>query len=149
MANLLRRGSTPLMTQLRSNAIAILSLVFAVSSLAYTTWRNEVTEHNRNIRTAGFEILMNLAELQLVVDYAHYEGDEERGNPITGWTYVLVINDLAAIMPEEVESAAVGLKDNWQISWSGLGTDDEAVRRIEAGIREMRATTVAALDRLQ
>lgn len=149
MLNLGRRRATPIATQLRSNAIAILSLVFAVTSLGYTTWRNEVTEYNRNVRTAGFEILLNLAELQLVVDYAHYEGDEERGNPITGWTYVLVINDLAAIMPDEVETAAVELKDTWQVSWSGLGTDTEAVQRIEAGIREMRATTVATLDRLR
>ena len=43
--------------QLRSNAVALISLTVALSSLGYNTWRNERTEHNRNIRAAAFEIL--------------------------------------------------------------------------------------------
>ena len=36
--------------QLHNNAVALISLFVAVSSLAYNTWRNETTEAQRNIR---------------------------------------------------------------------------------------------------
>jgi hypothetical protein len=41
--------------QLRNNAVALISLVVALGSLGYNTWRNERTEYNHNIRTATFE----------------------------------------------------------------------------------------------
>ena len=44
---------TTLRQQLRNNSVALISLVVALTSLAYNTWRNERTEHNRNIRTAS------------------------------------------------------------------------------------------------
>ena len=34
--------------QLRRNTVALISIVIAVSSLSYNTWRNEKTEYNRN-----------------------------------------------------------------------------------------------------
>jgi hypothetical protein len=52
---------TTLRQQLRSNAVALTSLLIALTSLGYNTWRNEHTEHNRNIRAAAFEILTKLA----------------------------------------------------------------------------------------
>jgi hypothetical protein len=82
--------------QLRSNVVALISLAVALSSLGYNTWRNERTEHNRNIRTATFEILTKLAELERVVFLAQYDHDASSGNPRTGWTYVLVIRDRSA-----------------------------------------------------
>ncbi|MBF8293263.1 MAG: hypothetical protein HW392_2090 [Steroidobacteraceae bacterium] len=39
--------------QLRNNLVALISLVIALSALGYNTWRNELTERNRNIRAAG------------------------------------------------------------------------------------------------
>ena len=46
--------------QIRNNLVAIISLVVAISSLSYNTWRNELTEENRNIRFAGFEVINSL-----------------------------------------------------------------------------------------
>ena len=89
-------------SQLRRHSVAIISLVVALVSLSYNTWRNEVTEHNRNIRFAGFELILKLGELQQTVFYRHYDRDPERGNPRTGWTAVLVMGDLAKLMPEPV-----------------------------------------------
>jgi len=43
--------------QVRSNAVALISLAVALTALSYNTWRNERTEHNRNIRVAAFEVL--------------------------------------------------------------------------------------------
>ena len=77
-----------LIQQIRNNLVAIISLVVAISSLSYNTWRNELTEENYSIRVAGFETLKSLGELQIIVDYGHYEQ-----NP--GWGRGLLISDLA------------------------------------------------------
>jgi hypothetical protein len=53
--------------QIRRNAVALISLIIAVSSLSYNTWRNEKTEDNRNQRHAAFEVLLKLNELQQVI----------------------------------------------------------------------------------
>ncbi len=66
---------TTIRQQLRNNAVALISLAVALTSLAYNTWRNERTEHNRNVRTATFEILTKLAELERVVFLAQYDHD--------------------------------------------------------------------------
>jgi hypothetical protein len=50
--------------QLRNNAVALISLTVALGSLGYNTWRNERTDYNRNIRTATFELLGKLSELE-------------------------------------------------------------------------------------
>jgi hypothetical protein len=73
--------------------------VVALSSLGYNTWRNERTEQNRNIRSAGFELLMKPGELQELVFLAHYDRDTERGNPRGGWAYVLTVRDPGKNMP--------------------------------------------------
>ena len=58
--------------QIRSNAVALISLVIALSSLGYNTWRNETTESQRNIRHASFRVLETLGSLQEVVDFRYY-----------------------------------------------------------------------------
>src|SRR2546430_12543122 len=50
-----KRPMTSLRQQLRDNAVALISLVVALGSQAYNTWRNERTEHNRNVRTAALD----------------------------------------------------------------------------------------------
>ena len=136
--------------QLRNNAVALISLVVALGSLAYNTWRNERTEHNRNVRTAGFEILTKLAELERVVFLAQYDQDTQGGNPRTGWTYVLVIRDLSELVPEDVPTQAVNLRKVWGENWEGLGKDDEtAVDRIDDAITKLRETTLRMLRSLR
>ena len=60
-------------TQLRNNSISIISLIIAITALSYNTYRNELTEVNRNKRSAGFEVLKELNQLQLLIDYSHYD----------------------------------------------------------------------------
>jgi hypothetical protein len=141
---------TPIREQLRNNAVALTSLFVALASLGYNTWRNERTEHNRNIRTAAFEILTKLAEFERVVFLAHYDRDQANGNPRTGWTYVIVINDLAEVLPGPVAPRAAQLRATWQGNWEGLGKDDEtAVDRIDAGITNLRSATLETLRSLR
>jgi hypothetical protein len=135
--------------QLRENAVALISLLIALSSLGYNTWRNERTEHNRNIRTATFEVLTKLAELQRVVFLAQYDRDASAGSPRTGWTYVLVIRDLAAVAPAPIPERAAQLQKVWGENWEGLGTDDEtAVNRIDDAISRLREGSLATLKSL-
>jgi hypothetical protein len=140
---------TTIREQLRNNLVALISLVVALGSLGYNTWRNERTEHNRNVRTATFELLGKLAELERVVYLAQYDRDSSGGNPRTGWTYVLVIQDLAAVVPSPVPMQAAELQKVWGQNWEGLGKDDESsVNRIDEAIGRLRAESLALLKTL-
>ncbi len=135
--------------QVRNNSVALISLFVALSGLGYNTWRNERTEHNRNIRTAAFEILTKLAEFERVVFLAHYDKDRAMGNPRVGWTYVIVIHDLSEVVPGAIEPKANALRAIWKDNWEGLGSDDDtAVDRIEAGIEGLRVATLDVLRSL-
>src|SRR5438045_6491636 len=111
---------TTVVRQLRDNAVALISLVVALGSLGYNTWRNERTEHNRNVRAAAFELLMKLADLKRVVFLAQYDRDQAGGNPRTGWTYVLAIQDLSKLAPAPVPAQAERLQQVWGGNWEGL-----------------------------
>lgn len=136
--------------QLRSNTVALISLVVALGSLGYNTWRNERTEHNRNVRTATFELLTKLAELERVVYLAQYDRDAAGGSPRVGWTYVLVIRDLSEVVPSPVPAQAAELQQVWGDNWQGLGKDDEAsVNRIDDAIGSLRSASLAMLRGLR
>jgi hypothetical protein len=140
----------PIREQIRNNAVALTSLFVALTGLGYNTWRNERTEHNRNIRTATFEILTKLAEFERVVFLAHYDRDKSSGNPRTGWTYVIVIHDLAEIVPGPVAAGAADLQSTWRDNWEGLGTDsDAAIDKIDGGITKLRVATLETLRSLR
>jgi len=130
---------TSVREQLRNNAVALISLLVALASLGYNTWRNERTEHNRNIRAAAFEILTKLADFERVVFLAHYDRDKANGNPRTGWTYIIVLNDLAEVVPGAVRPRAAALRDVWRTNWEDLGKDsDVALDNIDRGITNLR-----------
>ncbi|MGH8204557.1 MAG: hypothetical protein ACREST_08100 [Steroidobacteraceae bacterium] len=152
--------------QLRDNLVAITSLVVALSALGYNTWRNELTERNRNIRAAGIEMLQEIGSLQQIVFYAHFEEREDdqefdpRGDPRMGWVDVFTINDLAAMMTAEAERDAARLRAVWEADSDKLIVDREAAatelaesraafQRIDGAIEELRRTALAALRALR
>lgn len=134
--------------QFRRHSVALISLAVALTSLAYNTWRNEKTEANRNLRTAGIELLLKLGELDQVVFFSHYERDSERGSPREGWAIVLVVRDLGALTPPRTAASTANLVDVWQDNWSGLGSDSAAVERISAAIERSREDVRAMLEAL-
>jgi hypothetical protein len=146
----MRASMSTVRQQLRNNAVALISLVVALGSLSYNTWRNERTEYNRNIRTATFELLVKLSELERVVYLAQYDRDRSGGNPRTGWTYVLVIRDLSSVVPPPVPAKATQLQQIWAENWEGLGRDDEAsVTRIDDAIGALREAALMTLRSLR
>ena len=141
---------TSIRQQLRNNTVALISLVVAISSLAYNTWRNERTEHNRNVRAAAFEVMMRAADLERVAFLAQYDHDRNGGSPRTGWTDVLAIQELSALIPGAVPLRAAKLQQAWRENWEGLGKQDEtAVNRIDEAIGELREASLATLRALR
>jgi hypothetical protein len=135
--------------QFHDNLVAIISLVVALTALGYSTWRNERTEQNRNVREAGFELLAEIGSLQQIVFYAHFKPGDERGDARMGWAEVLTIVDLAELMPEEVARDARSLNETWQADWAGLGEDPQAHQRIDGAIDAIRQTTLTELRKLR
>ena len=135
--------------QVQRNAVALISIIIAVSSLSYNTWRNEKTEANRNERVAAFEILLKLSELQQVVFHHYYDKDTEgRGNPRTGWTYALTIRDLSRVMRPPLHENTDKLLEIWGDNWEGLDDDKESVDNILEAIEDTRGEMLELLKSL-
>lgn len=135
--------------QLRRNTVALISLVIAITSLGYNTWRNEASEENRTRRLIAIEILLKLGELQQLVYHNHYDGDvDDRGNPRTGWTLVLTMRDISQILGAPVAPSAESLRATWQTNWQTLPDSTKAKDAIETSIESLRADTLAMLEDL-
>ena len=133
--------------QIKQNAVALISLTIAVSSLSYSTWRNEKTEDNRNQRYASFEILLKLNELQQVVFHHFYDKDiQNKGNIRTGWTYVLTISDLSKLLNKSIQNSSNNLTDVWASQWQDL-TDSQA--SVDAVLTAIDAVRTDSLNRLK
>ncbi len=139
-----------MLTQIKKNSLSLISLVVALSALSYNTWRNEQSEFNRNIRYAGFEVLLHIGEIQRIVYLAHYDKDTKRGSPRSGWVEILVIKDLSQLMPESVSKASDELYDSWSKHWDLLGTDtDIGVADIDHKINQLRIKVLESLKVLE
>jgi hypothetical protein len=136
--------------QLQRNTVALISVAIAITSLAYNTWRNEVTEGNRNIRVAGMEIIQELAQLQQVVFFARFEPADFRGDARVGWAHVLAVHDYAEVMPGAVMGAADGLVSIWQGNFQALSDQDDqqSYNEVDGQIEAVKAATLAALAEL-
>jgi len=135
--------------QLRRNAVALISLVVAVSSLSYNTWRNEATEDNRNLRLAAFEILLKLGELQQVVFHVHYDKDFDKGNPRIGWAYVLTINDLAQVLPDTMQDSTAELLQAWGANWETLTGSPVSLDIVMQALDSTRSHSIELLHSLE
>ena len=136
--------------QIRRNAVALISLFVAVTGLLYNTWRNEHTEENRNQRWASFEILLLIGDLQELVYLSYY--DPEQGDDSDfrrGWSKVLLIRDLSAVIADPVPTTASELHAVWGDHWVGLrDLEKESLDAIELAIDNLRADTLRTLKAL-
>lgn len=134
---------------IKQNSLAIVSLVVALSALGYNTWRNELTETNRNIRAAGFEVFVHLSNLQRITYLAHYDKDRQGGNPRSGWTEVLVIKDFCNLMPAPLPASSQQLFIAWRDNWADLEADEISVAIIDNSINDMRKEVLNSLQKLK
>ena len=138
-----------ILQQLRNNSVAIISLIVALSGLAYNTWRNEASEANKNIREAGLFMMKELTELQEVVLYARFDREDDRGDIKTGWSHVLAVKDLSYAMPEKVQKDAADLFNVWQIHANGINENQsDSYQEIDKSIDSVKSQIVIAINNL-
>ncbi len=135
--------------QIKNNFIALLSLAIAISALYYNTWRNEQTEKNRNTRTAAFEVLKELGDLQVVINYGHYQPNSMMGNSYLGWSHVARISDLSQLLPSPIPTQVKMLIDVWGNNWTKIKTNEEAVDKVSKEIDHSRESVLAVLRQLK
>ncbi len=135
--------------QFRRNAVALISLAIAVTSLGYNTWRNEASEHNRNQRVISIQILLMLSELQQVIlDRRYGKESEGKSNLRKGWVIALTIRDISMIAEGGVPESAERLFSTWEDESGSLGSSDEAKERIENALKALRRDTQDILRNL-
>jgi hypothetical protein len=137
-----------LINQIQINSLSVISLIVALTALGYNTYRNELTEQNRNTRLAGFELLMELNELQLLADFAHYGDDRKSANPIKGWSHILYINDMSHLISNQVLTQAELLQKTWSDEWETLQTNETSNKNITLAIRKLRTMVMDTIKRL-
>ena len=139
---------TSILHQLKINAVAIISLVVAVVGLGYSTYRNERTEYNRNVRVAAFETLKNLGELQILGEYAYFHKNAERGDPVQGNGRVIYIRDLAQLLPEPGPRDVERLWVAWRDNSDQLAASEASMIKITDEIQRLRLTVLELLVKL-
>ena len=138
-----------ILEQVRINSLSIISLLVALTALGYNTYRNELTEQNRNTRYAGFELLMELNELQLLSDFAHYGDDKTSANPIKGWSHILYINDMSQLVSSQVAADAEFLQKTWAAEWESMHVNESSNKNITLAINALRQQVMDTIKRLE
>lgn len=133
----------------RAQMIGFASVLVAFFAILVNGHRNELTERNRNIRVAEFEILRNLAELQQMVDVTYFDRGGSKGGQSFALSRILVIRDLAALSPEPVQQSAEKLMTAWRAHGQKLDTSLDAVQKLSDEIVDVRKEVVASLKSLK
>jgi hypothetical protein len=143
------KKSHSILKQIKQNSVAIISLIIALTSLSYNTWRNEQSEQNRNERYAAFQILMTLNELQQLVFHRRYDPELlSKGNPRTGWKYILTIKDYSYLLSTPFIKNADKLQTVWQNNWVHISAEKSHADYILNEIDSMRDETIKRLQSL-
>lgn len=128
---------------------SVLSMIFAVIGFSYNTWRMQVTEENNNIRTASFEVLSRLSEMEQLIYTAHYDKNTIDGSPRKIWVKVGLIVDLSGLISPQVEKEAESLKSLWGASWQNVREDEETTQQLVMSIDLVRKNIKRALRNLK
>ena len=155
------RFSESLKGQLQRNFVALVSIVIAVGSLSYNTWRNEASESHRNFREASFRVLESMGELQEVADHRYYyfpfEDNQGREGELRlkGFGRVTMVRDLMNLMPSPAPEAGNELFLLWNQHFNALASLDSngkhslaaktAERELTDAIRKARGAVFEVL----
>jgi hypothetical protein len=130
-------------------AIATISLVAALTSLAYNTWRNESTESHRNIRQSCFIILEESAALQQIIEIRFYGDDRSKSTWIAAWGKASLIRDLGMLAPPRTGQEAQNVFDVWSKRSQGIDARDPlAEDEMSDAIERLRRQTLDDLREL-
>jgi len=127
----------------------IFSMLFALVGFSYNVWRMEVSEQNNTIRTASFEMLVELSSLEQLIYTAHYDGDVAEGSPRKAWVKVGLIVDLSVLTAPSVQHKANTLKGVWAANWDSISHDNNAVNNVVTEIDIVRSEIKLLLKSLE
>lgn len=137
--------------QIQRNAVALISLFIAFSGLAYNTWRNELTEEQRNIRHAEFRVIETIGEMQEIVDERYYyfpfskDRSAEASTRLKGFGNVAMSRDLMNLMPPPAPQTGEALHAAWLQHFNQL--DELLGQSHSAAAVEAEESLRVALDR--
>jgi sensor domain CHASE-containing protein len=136
--------------QIRNYQLGVMaSLLFALLGFSYNVWRMEASEQNTNTRTACFELLLVLSELEQLVYSAHYDKNTVEGSPRKGWIKVGLTEDLSVLTTKKVKQSVAQLKETWSSHWESIESDEESVKAIVFSIDNSRTEIKMLLQDLQ
>jgi len=81
--------------------------------------------------------------------HRHYDQELDKGNPRTGWAYVLTIQDLSSLLPPPATESASELVETWADHWQGLGSNQTSADAIIGAIDNTRNNTLGLLQSLK
>ncbi len=133
------------------HSLSIISLMIAIIALTYNTWRSDTTEYNRNIRTASFELIKELGQLQNITNQIHFSNLNQQQQEllkIQGWGHIALIEDLSTLLPLQISKASQELKQEWQNHHVNLAQNNTAESVISKRIEMLRESTRRLLIQL-
>ncbi len=155
-------NSSSIRSQLKRHSVALISLVLAIASLGYNTWRNETSELHRNWRQAAFQLTTEVNELQQITLYRRYFfGRQEHpllsvqdaDTWVGGWGKAISIRDLTSLLPEPLPDRGQSLFDAWQANAGELDQSGEAAAEAEQAILkaldEVRLSVLELIENLR
>ncbi|MDF1588475.1 MAG: hypothetical protein P1P93_04870 [Gammaproteobacteria bacterium] len=127
----------------------IYSLLFTLLGFSYNVWRMEISEQNNTIRTASFEMLVELSSLEQLIYTAHYDGDLDEGSPRKGWVKVGLIAELSVLTDPSVELTADDLRKTWAENWDKVADNNDSVTQVVKAIDDVRSEIKRVLKSLE
>lgn len=109
----------------------------------------EISEQNNTIRTASFEMLVELSALEQLIYIAHYDGNLDQGNPRKGWIKVGLINDLSVLTAPDIEQQAKNLIEVWSNNWQSIDQNKTTVDKLVNSIDSVRTNIKRLLKSLE
>ncbi|MDP1698497.1 MAG: hypothetical protein Q8L45_12065 [Xanthomonadaceae bacterium] len=145
------RRRFPILRELvRQNSLALVSLLIALFGLGYNTWRNETTEHHRNVRQSAFIALDALGEVQQLADTRFFGAEHSEANRIAIWGRVTLIRDIATLVSADTAGRADSLFTVWSENAAAFDNGDAAAEgAVAAAIRDARTQVLVDLQRLR
>ncbi len=128
---------------------SVFGVIFAVLGFSYNAWRMELSEDNNNIRTACFEVLLQLSELEQIIYAAHYDQNAVEGSPRKAWVKIGLIRDLSRLIGDDVATEADALYQLWKERWDDIASEEKAVNRLVHRIDSVRMKIKLTLKNLE
>jgi len=139
----IQNSMSSIKSQLKQNVIAITSLLVALIGLSANIYYMEQKELNSNLRTASFQLLIELSELEETTFHLQYDKELATINARTGWVKVRLVNALTALMPAKIQSQSKQLHQIWADNWQQLGAQDQkSSDKITQQIAELRESVI-------